>query len=106
MPIEVAHRTRDMTESHVVEKKKTPIHHQRWFWAVLIAFMALSGLHVTNRVMAWNNSWIDPNWLFEDSPSPEAVVADIPDTQDGTETLLLRRLIASLSRSFPPGCCL
>ncbi len=31
----------DMTESHVVEKR-TPVHHQWWFWAVLIAFMALS----------------------------------------------------------------
>ncbi len=34
--------TRDMTESHVVEKKRTPVHHQRWFWAVVVAFMALS----------------------------------------------------------------
>ena len=33
---------RDMTESRVVEKEKKPIHHQRWFWAVLIAFVALS----------------------------------------------------------------
>ena len=32
---------RDMTESHVVEKR-TPVHHQWWFWAVVIAFMALS----------------------------------------------------------------
>ena len=30
----------DMTKSPVVEKK--PVHHQRWFWAVLIALMALS----------------------------------------------------------------
>ena len=28
-----------MTE---VEQKRTPVHHQWWFWAVLIAFMALS----------------------------------------------------------------
>ncbi len=33
---------RDMTESREVEKEKKPIHHQRWFWAVVIAFMALS----------------------------------------------------------------
>ncbi len=33
---------RDMTRSRVVEKKSTPVHHKRWFWAVLIAFMALS----------------------------------------------------------------
>ena len=33
---------RDMTKSRVVEKEKKPIHHQRWFWAVVIAFMALS----------------------------------------------------------------
>ena len=32
----------DMTKSHVVEKKRKPVHHQRWFWAVVIAFMALS----------------------------------------------------------------
>ena len=28
--------------SGVVEKKRKPVHHQLWFWAVLIAFMALS----------------------------------------------------------------
>ncbi len=33
---------RDMTESRVVEEEKKPVHHQRWFWAVAIAFMALS----------------------------------------------------------------
>ncbi len=32
----------DMTKSRVVEKKRTPVHHQWWFWVVLIAFMALS----------------------------------------------------------------
>ncbi len=33
---------RDITESRVVEEEKKPVHHQLWFWAVLIAFMALS----------------------------------------------------------------
>ena len=33
---------KDMTESRVFEEEKKPIHHQWWFWAVLIAFMALS----------------------------------------------------------------
>ena len=33
---------KDMTESRVVEEEKKPIHHQWWFWAMLIALMALS----------------------------------------------------------------
>ena len=33
---------RDMTKSRVVEKEKKPIHHQWWFWAALVALMALS----------------------------------------------------------------
>ena len=32
----------DMTKFRGVEKKRKPVHHQPWFWAVLIAFMALS----------------------------------------------------------------
>ena len=31
-----------MTKSLVVEEEEKPIHHQWWFWAVLIAFMAIS----------------------------------------------------------------
>ena len=33
---------RDLTESRMVEKEKKPVHHQSWFWAALVALMALS----------------------------------------------------------------
>ncbi len=33
---------KDITESRVVEEEKKPVHQQWWFWAALVALMALS----------------------------------------------------------------
>ena len=53
--------------SGVVEKKRKPVHHQLWFWAVLIAFMALSvysgsssaNVEDATQVIETPNRWSD-----------------------------------------------
>ncbi len=44
---------KDITESRVVEKEKKPVHQQWWFWAALVALMALS-LYIGSRSSSAN----------------------------------------------------
>ncbi len=58
---------RDMTESRVVGRGKKPVHRQQWFWAVLIAFMAISvysgsssaNVEDATQVIETPNRWSD-----------------------------------------------
>ena len=81
---------RDMTESREVEKEKKPVHYQWWFWAALVALMALS-LYIGSRSsgdhIVYASQIIEPRQRSSDLPQADAIPIEFDQVHEASQRL-------------------
>ncbi len=81
---------RDITESRGVEKEKKPVHHQWWFWAVLMALMVLSlyfGSRSSGDHIVYASQIVEPRQRSSDLPQAEAIPIEFDQVHEASNRL-------------------
>ncbi len=78
---------RDITGSRVVEEEKKPIHYQWWFWAALVALMALS-LYIGSRSggdhIVYASQIVEPRQRSSDLLQDDAIPIEIDHVHEAS----------------------
>ena len=81
---------RDITESRVVEEEKKPVHYQWWFWAALVALMALSlylGSRSNSDHIVYASQIVEPQQRWSDLPQADASPIAIDQVHEASQRL-------------------
>ncbi len=81
---------KDITESRMVEKGGKPIHYQWWFWAALVALMALSlysGSRSSSDHIVYASQIVEPQQRWSDLPQADASPIAIDQVHEASQRL-------------------